>query len=124
MQLLLEKSSFTTEISLGNVSAKVTLNVVDASSIQTIVDKHTKTKYKQGVKKETMDHIAIRAERFCKILEDWEDITDRTGKAIPCTYENKKKIADLNFDFVQAIFDAAEGYGQTLNEEEIKKAGN
>ena len=71
-----------------------------------------------------MDHLAIRAERFCMIVEAWEDITDTQGKPIKCTYENKKKIADMNFDFVQAVFDAAEGYGQMLNEEETKKVGN
>ncbi len=124
MRLITKELHFETEICLEGKPVPVTLKHLSQGEVQGLVKKYTKDQFKRGQRFEEVDHKGIYVERFVQVLLAWQGIKDQEGKELTCDEATKKLVAEYNPDFVQAVFEAAEGYAKTLEEKEEEHQGN
>lgn len=98
---------------------EVTLTVepLSATEVMELLKKHKRYSFVNGQKMEEFDDLALRKERFHRLVVGWKGVEDEEGNPLKCDEASKGMILEYESDFVNKVFEAVDALTDQINAE-------
>ena len=109
-------------VSRGENDARFLVLPLTLKANQKLLNKHSQKR--KGFRDQEFDNFKFLCDKFDQTVQDWDELGDSKGSPLECNRKNKEFMVNRYLSIVNEVIDAAEEYGEAVDEEKEDERKN